>query len=364
MKHLLRLCVVSLVLLGLAAVASAQDGATRAEFECLMLNGSSGVAVPGSPALSPAYHHVWIPGMQYGRFKSNGLEFLYEMQGEGSEVVIVLHGGPGLPHEYFHPMLTNLSRYVRLVYFDRRADMLSAAPPHQPISVNEMADDVEALRQALGLNRVTIFGHSFGAAVALNYAMRHPDNVKRLILVSASATVENPAEAEKRLVKSLSRVEMAAYQSGEGTTGGANPCERVRRRYAALYPHYFHKQVPYEFGRGLYVVYFDALAKKLALGDGAQKLDLRDNLSAVKAPVLVVAGRYDMVTPMAQATELADGLPKSRLVVMEHSAHFPFFEENYMFTQWVRQFIAGTTSMEDDRTMPTMVTTAASSGSR
>jgi len=363
MKHLLRLCVVSLFLLALASVVAAQDGATRAEFECLSLNGSSGVAMPGSPALSPAYHHVWMPSLNYGTFKSNGLEFLYEMQGEGSEVVIVLHGGPGLPHDYFHPMLTNLSRYVRLVYFDRRADMLSATPPHQPVSVNEMADDVNALRQALGLNRVTLFGHSFGAAVALNYAMRYPDNVKRLILVSASATVENPAEAEKRLVKSLSSVEMAVYQSGEGTTGGANPCERVRKRYAMLYPHYFHKQIPYEFDRGLYVVYFDALAKKLALGNGAQKLDVRDNLSAVKVPVLVVAGRYDLVTPLAQSADLAEGLLKSRLVVMEHSAHFPFFEENYMFTQWVRQFIAGTSTMEDDRTMPGQVTTSAS-GSR
>lgn len=363
MKHLLRVCVVSLILVALAAVAAAQDGATRAEFECLSLNGSSGVAVPGSPGLSPAYHHVWMPGLNYGTFKSNGLEFLYETQGEGSEVVIVLHGGPGLPHEYFHPMLTNLSRYVKLVYFDRRADMLSGLPPHQPVSVNEMADDVDALRQALGLNRVTLLGHSFGAAVALNYALRHPDNVKRLILVSASATVENPAEAEKRLAKSLSSVEMAAYQSGEGSTGGANPCERVRRRYAMLYPHYFHKQIPYEFDRGLYVVYFDALAKKLALGNGAQNLDVRDNLSAVRVPVLVVAGRYDVVTPLAQSTDLAEGLPKSRLVVMEHSAHFPFFEENYMFTQWVRQFIAGTTTMEDDRTMPTQVTTS-TSGSR
>jgi pimeloyl-ACP methyl ester carboxylesterase len=164
-------------------------------------------------------------------------------------------------------------------------------------------------------------------------------------------------------VKSLSSVEMAVYQSGEGTTGGANPCERVRKRYAMLYPHYFHKLIPYEFDRGLYVVYFDALAKKLALGNGEQKLDVRDNLSAVKVPVLVVAGRYDMVTPLAQSADLAEGLLKSRLVVMEHSAHFPFFEENYMFTQWVRQFIAGTTTMEDDRTMPGPVTTSAS-GSR
>jgi proline-specific peptidase len=226
-----------------------------------------------------------------------------------------------------------------------------------------MADDLDALRQSLGLNRVTLFGHSFGAAIVLNYALRYPDNVKRLILVSAAAGIENPGEAEKRLVKKLSPMEMSLYKSNEGSMGGSNPCERVRKRYSVLYPHYFHKLIPYEFDRGIYTVYFDSLAKKLALANSSQKLDVRDQLSAIKVPVMIVAGRYDLVTPLDQSAVLAEKLPSSRFVVMEHSAHFPFFEENYLFTQWVRQFIAGTTDMLDDRMTPAPVT-ASSSGKR
>ena len=111
------------------------------------------------------------------------------------EVVIVIHGGAGLPHEYFHPMLYNLSRYAKLIFFDRRADMLSTRSGHGMASIDEMSDDIDALRKSLGLDRVTLLGHSFGATIALNYAARHPGNVKRLILVSASARSRIPTKA-------------------------------------------------------------------------------------------------------------------------------------------------------------------------
>jgi proline iminopeptidase len=326
----------------LISISRAQQGSTRAEFECLALANSSTVAFGGEASEFLSFHHVWTPGLDYGTFKSNGLNFVYETQGSGDDVVIVVHGGAGLPHEYFHPMLSNLSRYVKLVYFDRRADTLSAKAGHGAASIEEMADDIEALRTALGVQQVTLLGHSFGATIVLNYALRHPANVKRLILVSAAAAVENPNEGEKRILKELSPVEMRAYKSIEGGKGAANPCERVRLRYSVLYPHYFYKLSPYEFDRGVYTVYFDALSKKQALTSDESGLDLGARLGEIKAPTLVVAGRHDLETTPAQSSELANGLPHSRLVMLEHSGHFPFFEENYLFTEWVRQFMITT----------------------
>jgi proline iminopeptidase len=352
MKLFLRACAIFTLLFTLKGAAQWQDGATRAEFECLaMATSSSGVPLPSEPGLSPSFHHVWTPGLSYGYFKSNGLNLLYETEGDAGEVIIVVHGGAGLPHEYFHPMLSNLSHYAKLVYFDRRADMHDARSSEQMATIEEMAEDLDALRVALGLNRVTLLGHSFGATIALNYALRHPDNVKRLILVSAAATLENPAEAEKRIVKMLKPAEMNRYQSNEGGVGAANPCERVRQRYAVLYPHFFHKRVPYEFDRGVYTVYFDSLSKKIALSSQSKGLNVETRLNQIKAPVLVVAGRHNPVTPLDQSTRLAEALPSSKLVVMEHSSHFPFYEENYLFTQWVRQFMATTNDQVDDRKM-------------
>jgi proline iminopeptidase len=237
--------------------------------------------------------------------------------------------------------------------------MMSKRSRGDMASLDEMADDIDALRRTLGVNRVTLLGHSFGAAIALNYAHRHPENVKRLVVVSAGPEIENPAEAEKRIVAKLTPAELAKYQSSEGGTGGANPCERVRSRYAVLYPHYFHRLAPYEFERGVYTAYFDSLSKRIALASKSKGFDVRSRLSELKVPVLVVAGRHDLVTTLSQANELANALPSSRLVVMEHSGHFPFFEENYLFTEWVRQFMAGTSNMTDEiKSGPSAVSSA------
>jgi len=347
MKNLLRISMVASMLFTLVSIARAQEGSSRAEFECLALANSSSVAFGGEASGFLSFHHVWTPGLGYGTFQSNGLNFVYETQGSGDDIVVVVHGGAGLPHEYFHPMLSNLSRYMKVVYFDRRADTLSTKSSRGPASVEEMADDIDALRTALGVQQVTLLGHSFGATIVLNYALRHPANVKRLILVSAAATVENPAEGEKRILKKLSPVEMNAYRGSEGGRGAANPCERVRRRYSILYPHYFYKPVPYELDRGAYTVYFDALSKKQALASEDSGLDVAARLGEIKAPTLVVAGRHDLETTAAQSSELAGGLPNSKLVMLEHSGHFPFFEENYLFTEWVRQFMNQTSGRVD-----------------
>lgn len=349
MKTLFKTFAVLLLLLTTASMASAQEGPSRMELDCLAFTtASNGIAMPGAAARMPSFHHVWTPGVRYHYFESKGRKFFFETEGHGRETILVIHGGAGLPHEYFHPMLSNLSRFAKMVYFDRRADMLSASKPTEMATVAEQADDLDALRQKLGLDRVTLLAHSFGGAIALNYALRYPDHVKRLILVSTAASVENPDEAEKRVMSKLSPADRARYKSNEGESGGNNPCERVRRRYALLYPHYFSRPTPYEFDRGVYIAYFDALTKKFALSQEPGEVEFRAELSEIQAPALVVAGRNDLVTPLEQATELASGLPKSRLVVMNHSGHFPFFEENYLFTEWVRQFLIETNDHRND----------------
>ncbi|MCI0487479.1 MAG: alpha/beta fold hydrolase [Blastocatellia bacterium] len=362
MKIVFRNFILFLIAMGLAPLARAQEGPTRAEFECLSMAYSSRRAVPGTAETFSSFHHVWIPGVRYGYFQSNGLELLYDMEGDGQETVVVVHGGPGLPHEYFHPMLSNLAQYAKLVFFDRRADMSSSLSPHKPVSLDEMADDLDALRQSLDLTRVTLLGHSFGGAIALNYALRYPDKVKRLILTSTSGMIEGPAEVESRLVKVLSPDEKTAYYSNEGSSGANTPCDRVRKRYRALYPHYFrHVPDAATLDGGVYAAYFDMLARKMVLASEEGRFDVRARLSEIKAPTLIIGGRHDLVTPVNHSVEMAKEIPHSKLVVMEHSGHFPFFEENYMFTQWVRSFMMGTKDLRDDSVTKSIIT--ASTGS-
>jgi proline iminopeptidase len=245
--------------------------------------------------------------------------------------------------------MTSLGTYVRLVYFDRRADMQSSHSIFEAATPGELADDIDALRKAIGLNRVTLLGHSFGGTVALTYALRYPQHVKRLILVGSSAVIESQAEVEKRLAKMMTTTEAAVFYSGEGGPGRLSPCDRVRNRYRALFPHYYHKVPDSGFlDRGVYSIYFDALARKHVLANDAGGFDLRGELGKIKVPTLVFVGRFDDVTPVVHASELASHIPQARLVVLEQSGHFPFAEENYLFTEWVKLFVLHTGDLGND----------------
>ena len=125
MRNFVRISFVCCAILGLALSARAQEGLSRADFECLKLANSSREVAPGEKSPYLSFHHVWIPDLKYGEFESNGLKLVYELEGNGKDVVIVVPGAAGLPHDHLHPMLSTLGDYVKVVYFDRRADTLS-----------------------------------------------------------------------------------------------------------------------------------------------------------------------------------------------------------------------------------------------
>ena len=315
----------------------------QADFECLRMAFTSAVAASGDHSSHDSYHHVWTPELRYGKFKSHGLDLLYEVEGRGSETIVIVHGGPGLPHEYFHPVFSNLSRYAKLVYFDRRADIASVQKPAQIISMKEMAEDLEALRIAIGLERMTVLGHSFGGNIALKYALMHPDRVERLILVNTSSYVENPNDTDARVMSLLTPSEISAMNALEGPRAARTACERVGRRYRSMYPYMFHHSMDAASQeRDYYSVYFDMLARRLLVAGEEGGFDARGQLEKIKVPVLVLTGKHDVVTPPEFSTEMAKELPHSRLVVLDKSGHFSFIEENFLFTEWVRQFVAAT----------------------
>jgi proline iminopeptidase len=358
MKNLFRLgFVLSLALFSSFAVF-AQDVPSRAEFECIRLMSSSRAIPPGPPDKAITYHHVWIPKLHTYRFTSGGLNLAYNVEGAGKELVIVVAGGPGLPREYFQPNLSPLSRYMTLVYYDRRADTLSTKAPHDFVTISEMADDVDVLRRTLGYNRVTLLAHSLGGAIAIDYALRYPTHVKRLILVGTSAVLEDQRNVEKRLLQSLSPEQLAAYNASDSTGRSTVSCDQVSNRYRALFNAYFRKPLESRYQEAsLYSVYFDALGRKLIYASSTGPFDYRSRLKEITVPVLIMQGRFDLVTTMNQADELKKGFPYSRLAVMNHSAHFPFIEENFLFTEWVRQFMAGTVDLKEDLDIPQEIAT-------
>src|SRR5438309_8045682 len=118
------------------------------------------------------------------RISVPGASLYVRERGEGLPVV-VLHGGPDFDRRYLLPDLDRLAAFLRLMYYDQRGRGLSAAGVRaEDVSMSSEMDDLDALRRRLGVETWAVLGHSWGAVLAIEYAVRHPERVSHLVLMN------------------------------------------------------------------------------------------------------------------------------------------------------------------------------------
>ena len=120
----------------------------------------------------------------------NGARLWYESEGSG-EPLILISGGPGTSHDYFHPYFSALRDSYRIIYFDALGRGKSdRGKDRSDYSLARDVEDVEGIRKALGLGKINLLGHSYGGMVAQAYTLRFPDSIRRLILVDTQFSTE------------------------------------------------------------------------------------------------------------------------------------------------------------------------------
>jgi pimeloyl-ACP methyl ester carboxylesterase len=271
----------------------------------------------------------------------DGTRLAYHQAGEGRPL-ICLPGGPMQASAYLGD-LGGLSAHRSLVLLDLRGTGASAVPA-DPASYrcDRLVGDVEALRVHLGLDRVDLLGHSAGAALVLSYAARHLDRVGRLALIAPSPRVVGLeiADLDRRQVAELRRGEawfpdaFAAFErlwSGDGTDAD----------WAAT--------APFTYGR------WDAVAQAHhALGASQRRADAaavyyaagaldpaatRISLARLRAPVLLVAGEYDVALPPRCAADYAGLFRRGELAVQPGGGHFPWLDDPEWFVRTTAGFL-------------------------
>ncbi|MFT4037285.1 MAG: alpha/beta fold hydrolase [Thermomicrobiales bacterium] len=277
----------------------------------------------------------------------NGAEIFFDIEGAGlvpdgevmkqRDVCFVLHGGPCMDHTYFKPYLSPLAEDMQLVYIDHRGTGRSDHDvDHTTCTIEQMADDVEALRQHLGLGKVHVLGNSFGGMWAQTYALRHPESVDKLILVTTSPSYGFYEGAKAEVAKKGSPEQIAAVPrlfEGEISTGAE--LETWWRTCNPLY--YAHWDDKYWEGQGRGKSNPELMAYMWK--NVMPSFDVRDRLGDFTIPTLVIGGRHDWVTPFAESELIAASIPGSELVIFEESGHLPFVEEGEGFTALVRRFL-------------------------
>ncbi len=254
-------------------------------------------------------------------FDVEGPEYVFENnQLKHLPTLILLHGAPGnSDHSVFKPAFSNLSTVCRIIYLDISGAGRSDDPPDDIFSLERWADDLVEFCRLLDINKPIVLGVSGGGFIAMEYGIRHPDHAAGLVLASTQAKLDversiaefkrlggEAAEAAAREFLTV-RVDAASSQAfGEKCMSVYNTTPQPSRDSIIFRPK-------------LAMAFHD-------LTGIWHTMDLRDRLSTIIAPTLVLTGDQDPVTPLQDSVDIAERLAPEILQfeVINDAGHGPW----------------------------------------
>lgn len=278
-----------------------------------------------------------------------GVQLYYRVDGRAPSTVVVLHGGPGLTHDYLADDLLPLADTHRVIHYDQRgsgrSSLVSGA---DALDARRFADDLEAVRLHFGLERLTLLGHSWGAAVAALYAMRHPQRVERLVLVGPMPLRLEALTRSFALVRQSGDAEWQRLLRARGQALLANPgdADACRAFYDTWFTPFFGNAAARTRSRGDFCAGTpESRRNKPANVDrytvpSLGEFDWRGELRDVTSPALILHGSADVI-PSDSSREWAAALPNARLALLDGIGHFPYLEAPEQFFPMVNAFLAG-----------------------
>jgi pimeloyl-ACP methyl ester carboxylesterase len=274
----------------------------------------------------------------------DGVDYYYEVRGHGP-LCVLLPGGPGM-HPNLYGDVGGISEFLTLLTLHPRGAGESGDAPGGDYRLPAYARDVAALLAYLGRQQAIILGHSHGGMIAQRFAIDYPDCVEKLILADTSAHLGEllgdwDAAVERYRDRPWFPAAHAALKrewAGEYQTD-----EEMGALWLGELPFYFDEwgdqYEPLRAARIGLPVRLASLRQFNA--DEAPTLDMRPDLARLSVPTLVLVGRYDFITTLPMAEDLARRIPAARLVVFEHSGHLPFVEEPEQWRSAIEDFVTG-----------------------
>jgi proline iminopeptidase len=317
---------------------------------CLAVSSFAQTAAPKPARASNVYP------IQEGFVDANGVMLYYWVVGNGSPLMIV-HGGPGASHEYFLPYLLPLARHNKLVFIDERGSGKSSKVEDvSQYTVENMAEDVEAVRQALNLGKMSLLGHSYGGVVVQAYAFKYQKNLSHLILGSTFASTReinealakikaNMPEADRKRMEELEQAGL--FGKGAPWEHGRYPDEYAKLAWGVGYFPYLYQRNPdanYDPVAGnttnsweLYREMWGSHGEYVVDGN-LKSVEYVDKLPSIKVPTLILVGDHDESDPV-MSKEMHEKIAGSKLVILPQSGHMTFVDQPTMFVKEVSEFV-------------------------
>ena len=299
--------------------------------------------------MSEVYRSVEVPGYSEGYVKVLGSWIYFKSFGEPRKgTILCLHGGPGGTHQSNLPMSKLSQDGYRVVLYDQLGCGNSQQPMNQALyTVERYVEEVEGVRNGLGLDKVNLYGHSWGGFLNVAYAIKYSHNLQSLLVSSGSSSTPLCAaemwrlrsELPRDLQDTLTRYEEDADYYNDEYLRAVDQVYKIHLCRLDPWPPVIRSMIENK-RRG-----WPGLVYKLMWGPNEffpvgtiRYWDVTDQLDRISVPTLITCGRYDEVTPK-NLEVLHQGIKDSKTTIFENSAHSPQLEEPERYIDTYRNFL-------------------------
>lgn len=261
------------------------------------------------------------------RVNVNGIEIYYEITGPEDGPVLVLSNGIMMSTASWAYQKAELSHHLRVLLYDCRG-MWKSEHPDGPYSMEQHADDLAGLLDALNIDRAHIGGISYGAEISMVFALKYPEKAKSLIVIDGVSEIHPLLHAQtypwliaaqRNDPELLLRTSYHMNFAEQWIKANQAFIENSVERYAELDMHALEN---------LMKAFYD--------------LDFTEALSSIKAPTLVLAGEEDLIKGREYAKIIADQIPESEFVLVPGSGHALCLEKPAVLNTMLLGFVTKT----------------------
>jgi L-proline amide hydrolase len=285
-----------------------------------------------------------------GTIDFRGYRTWYQIHGDlnaiapGKLPVLMLHGGPGVPHDYLESMKDLAATGRPVIFYDQLGCGKSDRPDNPDLwTVDTFLDELKVVRAALGLDHIHLLGQSWGGMLAMEYALTQPDGIASLVIASSPASIPLWVAEANRLRDLLPADVNADLLKHEAAGTFDDPAYQAAMK--AFYDRHVCRIVPnpdyvvraFE-GIGFQVYMTMNGPSEFHVIGRLKHWDIRDRLGEIRIPALLTSGEYDELTPM-QAEIVRDGIPGCEWVLFEGCSHMPHAEQPGRYLAVLDEFL-------------------------
>ncbi len=284
---------------------------------------------------------------QEGYIPVGGYRVWYRIVGGGADQekipLLTVHGGPGIPHDYVLDMAELASDSRRVIFYDQLGCGRSDQPNNPSLwTIDRTVEEIGIVRRELGLDKIHLWGQSFGGLFSIEYALTQPQGLVSLILASSTSSIPLWIAEANRLREELPPEVQETLLRHE-KAGTIDDPEYLQATMVFYDRHVIRlKPIPEYVQRAMdqvgQVYYTMNGPTEFHVIGNIKDWDRTDRLSEIHVPTLITSGRFDESTPRLNEV-LHKGIPGSEWVLFENSSHMAHVEERELYIPTIRSFI-------------------------